>query len=192
MPVSPGIGLTILTLAVSFLILAVSAWNLYLSHYREQRSTVNLLPEDRDTKPGFGGGNHAIDDSSFWNGSFYLKITNTGAKSAYIRDFTHSLAGLKKNGEVHSPEGAMIDVSRTTSNWAGKEIEPHSTKRYRLRVRISPEKDIGILVNHDSAIVQHTLEVEDNKGSYEVTHKTEIELVGPDGALENWEEHQKE
>jgi len=36
------------------------------------------------------------------------------------------------------------------------------------------------------------LRIEDNKGSYEVTHDTEIDLTGPEAAVENWEEHQRE
>lgn len=187
-----GLALTVLTLVVSLFILAVSAWNLYLSHYKEQRSEVNLLPEDIEKKPEFGGGNHAIDSSAFWSGSFFLKIVNTGDKSAYIRDINHDLTGMKEDKEIHGPRGTTIDVNRTSSSWTGKEIGPHSTKRYRLRVRIEPEQDIGILVENDSAVIQHTLKVEDNKGSYQVVQKTEMGLVGPGGALENWKEHQKD
>lgn len=189
MPVSVGDALTVLTLIVSLLILAVSAWNLYLSHYKEKRSEINLLPEDSEQQPAFAGGNHAIDESASWNANFSLKVVNTGDKSAYVRETTHSLEGLKKDGEIESPGGAEIETSRATSNWVGDEIEPHSSKRYRLRIRIEPETDLGVLVDNDSAIIRHTMVVEDNKGSYEVVHETEIRLVGPEGAIENWEEH---
>lgn len=186
---STGIILTILTLFISLLILGVSIWNLYLSHYKEERSEIDIMGEESDS-PGFGGGSHAIDSSASWSGAARLKIINSGEKVGYIGSIEHTLKGLKDGDQVNSPEGTTIEVNETPPGWSGDEIEPHSSKRYRLSVRISPETDIGVLVDHDSAIIQHNLRIEDNIGSYEAVHETEMALNGPDGAIENWEEHQ--
>lgn len=191
MPISLGTGLAVLTFLVSLLILSVSAWNLYLSHYKEQRSDIDLLPEETDSLPVFSGGNQAIDDDALWTGNFYLKIVNSGAKGSYIGSFDHSLEGLKKGDRVYEPDDATIEVNETRMSWAGTEIEPRSSKRYRVSAKIMPETDLGVLVDHDSAIIRHVLKVEDNQGSYEVIHQTEMELVGPEGAIENWRETQE-
>jgi hypothetical protein len=191
MVVSLGTGLTVLTLFVSLLILTVGAWNLYLSHYREGRSEIDLLPEDSSSKPEFTGGSHAIDRRAFWTGFFYLKVVNSGEKGAYISSTNHSLQGLKRDDQVSDPENVTLEVRRSSRSWVGTEIEPRSSKRYRISVRIATETDIGVFVDNDSAIVRHTFEVEDNEGSYEVTYNTEIKLTGPEAAIENWEEHQR-
>lgn len=191
MAISLGTGLAVLTFLVSLFILSVSAWNLYLSHYKEQRSDIDLLPEETDSLPVFSGGNHAIDDGASWRGNFYLKIVNSEAKGAYIGSFDHSLEGLKKGDRVYEPDNATIKVNETRMSWVGTEIEPRSSKRYRVSAKIMPETDLGVLVDHDSAIIRHVLRVEDNQGSYEVIHQTEMELVGPEGALENWRDAQE-
>lgn len=175
------------SLIVSLLVLGASAWNLYLSHYRETRSDIAVHAESRDTPPQFSGGNHAIDDSAFWTGNFWLKVTNAGEKGGYISSVQHSLTEFEVDGERHPPEGASIEVNRSRSTWEGTELEARSSKRFRVSVRITPDSDIGVLANHDSAIIKHALKIEDNKGSYLVNHKTEMGLVGPEGALENWE-----
>lgn len=192
MPVSPSIGLTILTLIASVFIIIISVWNLYLSHYRENRSEIKILREESNAQPSFTGGSHSTGSRARWTGQFYLKIANSGDKGAYISSFDHELKGLKKDDKITDAQNVELEVGRTGPSWVGTEIEPHSSKRYRRGVTISPENDIGVLIEHDSAVVQHTLRVEDNKGSYEVTHETEIELVGPNGAIENWEEQQEE
>lgn len=192
MQISPAIALTILTLLVSLLILVVSAWNLYLSHYKEPRSDIELLPEEREKLPGFQGGNGAIDDSAFWNTIVYLKVVNSGDKSAYVRDINHSLHAFKKDGEVAAPERAEIDTKPSSDSWVGKEIEPHSSQRCRASLQIQPEKNIGVLIDHEIAVIRHTIVVEDNKGSYEVSQDSEVRLVGPDSAHENWDRHQEQ
>lgn len=189
MPITIGFLLSIFTLLFTLLILAVSAWNLYLSHYHEPRSEVEVQSEDYDTLPKFDRGPHAIDESASWDGNLYLKVVNTGDKSAYVREFSHSLTGLVKDDDVLPPEGAYIEIRGSTSSSDGNELEPHSSQRSRVSLRICPEEDIGVLVEHDSALIEHVLKVEDNKGAYEVTHTSEILLTGPEGAIENWEEH---
>ncbi|MFC7205277.1 hypothetical protein ACFQJC_17340 [Haloferax namakaokahaiae] len=176
-----------LAIGLSGIVIALSGWNLYLSHYREQRSEVSLRPEGSDTPPEFKGGNLAIDDSSYWSSNYYLKLVNNGEKSAYISSFDHQLRGLVEDDEFENTDNFSIKVNETRQSWVGTELEPHSTKRYRLYAKISPEDDIGPLVNADSAVIEHTLELEDNKGSYEVVCDTEVALIGPEQAIENWQ-----
>lgn len=53
---------------------------------------------------------------------------------------------------------------------------------------VSPETDVGVLVEHDSVVILHTLKVEDNKSSYEVSLKSEMELTGFDAILKKYKE----
>lgn len=177
-------------LFVSLLILAISGWTLYLSHYKEHRSEVRLLPQTSNSPPdAFGGGNSALDGDAYWNGHPSLKLTNTEDKGGFVSSVGHELIGLKKGSETHSPEGAALEDTRVSRPLqAGTEIEPHSTRRYRPNLRISPDEDVEILIDHDAALIQTTVTIEDNQGSYDATHVTEMELTGPDTALRRYEE----
>jgi len=187
-----AVPLSILGIGVSMAVLFVTLWNLYLSHYKEGQSDVELLPQENDPTAGFRGGNLAIDHDAKWTGNFYLKIVNTGEKGAYIASFDHSLKGFQKNGELTDASKTNLELNEHRTSWVGNEIEPHSTTRYRASAAISPENDIGAFVENDFAVIEHELTVEDNKGSYTVHHETAVELTGPDQAVENWRKEQPE
>lgn len=192
MLISLGIALAIFTFLGTVLILGVGLWDLYLSHYKEPRSEVKLLPEEAISLPEFSGGNNAINHKAHWSGAANLKIVNSGTKGAYIQSFTHELAGLRKEGQETEPTDAEIVVNEHRPSWVGTEIEPGSSTRYRAHVKIKAENDIEPFVNYDYAVIDHTIGLEDNKGSYEVTHTTEMQLTGPELAIESWEDHLKE
>jgi len=174
---------------LSVAVLGVTTWNLYLSHYKEKRSGVEVLPQENDPTAGFGGGSHSIDDSARWTGHFHIKIANTGEKGAYVAIFDHNLKGFRKDGELVDSAGTELEVENYRTNWTGKELEPHSSARYRGSAAIEPEKNIGPFVRNDYAVIEHVLTVEDNQGSYTVTYENELELSGPDQAVENWRKH---
>lgn len=173
------------TLAVSSLVLLVSFWNLYLSHYKENRSEVKILEDDPENTDEFAGGNHAANDDASWNGSFRLNVVNSGEKSATVSSFDHHLKALQNGGSKADVE---LEVRNLQPSWNGKELEPHSSQQYRRNVRISPSNDFEVLVENDYAVIEHVLHVSDNKGSYSVREETEMKLTGPDAALENWRE----
>lgn len=175
---------------LSAAVLGVSGYNLYLSHYKEKRSDVEVLPQANDRTSSFSGGNHAIDDSAQWRGSFNIKISNTGEKGAYIAQFHHNLKGFRKDGKLVDAAGTELEVNKNRTSWQGKELEPHSSTRYRGSAVIEPDKTISSWVENDYAVIEHVLIVEDNQGSYTVTHETNMELSGPDQAVENWREKQ--
>jgi len=188
MPVSP---LQIAGVLLSAAVLGVATWNLYLSHYKEKRSDVEILPQEHDPTAGLGGGNHSIGEGSRWTGHFSVKIANTGEKGAYIATLDHNLKGFRKNGDLHDATGTKLEVNNHHTSWTGKELEPHSSTRYRGRAAVEAEEDIGPFVENDYAVIEHVLRVEDNQGSYTVTHETEMELSGPEQAVENWKEHEQ-
>lgn len=174
---------------LSAAVLGVSGYNLYLSHYKVGRSDVEVLPQENDPTAGFGGGRHAIGKDGRWTGHFHIKIANTGEKGAYVATFEHDLKGFRADGELVDAAGTELEVTNHRANWTGKELEPHSTTRYRGSASIDPEENIGPLVENDYAVIKHVLTVEDNQGSYTVTHVTDMELSGPEQAVENWQEH---
>jgi len=176
---------------LSAAVLGVTTWNLYLSHYKEERSDVEVLPQENDPTAGFGGGRHAIGEDGRWTGHFHIKIVNTGDKGAYVAKLEHDLKGFRSDGELVDAADTELEVNNHRTNWTGKELEPHSTTRYRGSAAIDPEENIGPLVENDYAVIEHVLTVEDNQGSYTVTHETEMELSGPDQAVENWREAQQ-
>lgn len=188
MPVSP---LQAAGVILSAAVLGVTTYNLYLSHYKEKRSDVEVLPQENDPTAGFGGGRHAIGEDGRWTGHFHIKIANTGDKGAYVATFDHDLKGFRKDGELVDAAGTDLEVKNHRTNWTGKELEPHSTTRYQGSAAIEPEKDIGPFVENDYAVIEHVLTVEDNQGSYTVTHETDMGLSGPEGVLENWREQKQ-
>lgn len=178
--------LQLLGVLLSTAILGVTTWNLYLSHIKEKRSDVEVLPQENDPTAGFGGGNHAIDGDARWTGHFHIKITNTGEKGGYVAAFEHNLKGFLKDGELVDSAGTELEVKNHRTNWTGKELEPHSSTRYKGSAAIEPDEDIGPFVENDFAVVEHVVTVEDNQGSYTVSHETEMQLTGHKGVLENW------
>lgn len=68
-------------------------------------------------------------------------------------------------------------------------VSPLQAAGVLLSAAIEPETDLGSFVENDYAVIEHVLTVEDNQGSYTVRHETEIELSGPEQAVENWREH---
>lgn len=173
--VIPAIGLF-----VSLLILLVSGITLYLSHIKEHRSDVDLLSyEGKTTRNSFAGGSNAEGSDAMWSGSITLKVTNTGKMGAHVSSITDELKGLKVDGTVVDPDNASLEKGRSSTSLTGTEIEAGRTTQYQPTLRISPKKDVNTLINHDAAVIDHTLTVEDNKGAYEVEHTTEMALTGP-------------
>lgn len=175
-------SIALISLFVSLLILGISGWTLYLSHYKENRSEVELLAPDSESGAGsFVGGSYAR-----WTGHATLKVTNTGDEGAHIGSVSHEIVGLRRDDETVEPAEVALDT-RSQMN-VGDEIESHSTIRYKLSLTISVESDVSVLMEHYAAVIRHTLVVEDNKGSYEMTHDTEKRLIGPEHARERYKQ----
>jgi hypothetical protein len=182
----------VINIMIGLLILGVSLWGVYLTHYRDRRSDVKIHAEQPESTPEFSGGTNSIGDGSYWTTSaFYLKIINEEERGAYIRSISEELVCLIEDGRSSDPQGTRIE-SRSTDNIVGVKLDPHLPERYRVSLKIIPKDHIGILIRHDYALIRHILEVEDNKGSYETTHHTWIELIGPENAIENWKEAEGE
>ncbi len=190
MPVD-GFGTSDLNLFISLLILIVSAFTLWWGHLREHRSSVELQSAEAPSKKGgFGGGRVAVDDRAYWKGKDYLRLSNTGEKGAFIHSIDHQLLSFRKeNGEEFSDPPAEITRERRRLQ---QEIEPGQNIVYDPQLKLRPEENVGPLVEHDVAIVHHTMVVEDNKGSYEVSHTSEMHLNGPRNIDEKWEKHQQQ
>jgi hypothetical protein len=182
----------VINIMVGLLILGVSLWGLYQTHYRDRRSDVKIHPEQSESSPEFIGGNQATDDKAFWTTtSFCLKIINEEERGAYVRSISEELVCLVNEGRTYNSEGAHIET-RTTNSVKGQKLDPHLPERYRVSLNIIPEDDIGVLIHHDYALIRHVLEVEDNKGSYKTTHITWAKLTGPEGIIKKWEESGEE
>ncbi|WP_226008357.1 hypothetical protein [Natrinema salinisoli] len=132
----------------------------------------------------------AVDDRAYWKGKDYLRLSNTGEKGAFIHSIDHQLLSFRKeNGEEFSDPPAEITRERRRLQ---QEIEPGQNIVYDPQLKLRPEENVGPLVEHDVAIVHHTMVVEDNKGSYEVSHTSEMHLNGPRNIDEKWEKHQQQ
>ena len=174
------------SLGVSVVILAISAWTLYLSHYKEYRSEVSLLSQSAGPEiDAFDAGSHALGQSARWSGHTNLKITNTGEKGAYISSISHELIELQ-NGNRNTQNTGIEFESKTRAISDGMEIDPHSTLKCRPSFTISPPEDIEIFVEHDTAVILSTIIVEDKKGAYEATQRTEMKLTGPGNVQEDY------
>lgn len=105
---------------------------------------------------------------------------NAGEKGATVAPVDRSLVGLQKDGEMIEPESVELSLSRSSRNLlsSGDQIKSKTTLGYRPPLAIECE-DSDYLVQHGSAVVRHTLIVEDNKGAYECSEETDIELIGP-------------
>lgn len=162
------------TLVGTILILVVSGIHLYLGQVREPRSQVTFTQQAAAETPSFRGGSRTR-----WNSSPNLKLTNTGERGAFIASVDRELIGLRRDGDLHTPDGVEIDGPRNEPLRVGDQIDPHTIIRYRPRISIEVSDDPEVLVNHETALIRHRLTIEDNKGSYEITEDTDIELYGP-------------
>ena len=167
------VGIQELTLVVSLSILIVSAYNLYLGHLKEKRSEVALLQQASED------GNFASGSRTRWNGTAPLKIVNSGEKGATIGSIKRSLVGLRKGDELVETENVEIkNRSGSAGIRRGDQIQPKSTIGWTPGLVIECD-DPEYLVEHDSAVVRHTLLVEDNQGAYECTQEMDMALYGP-------------
>ncbi|MFC6825255.1 hypothetical protein [Halopelagius fulvigenes] len=172
-------------------VLVSSLWNLYLSHYKPTRSDVTLSLE-KDSEVSFKAGSGSIDENARWTGNMALRLVNSGEKGAYVSSEDYRLTGLKKNGEVGDSGPIYLNTPRSHESLVGKEIEPARTKRSRRRLDLETETDIEPLIEHDLAVIECSLTVQDEKGSYDVSGTFEAEIPGPEPALKNWEKHLQE
>ena len=168
----------ILGLVGTVVVILISGWTLYLSHYREGRSEVRLLSQEFGSKGSvFDGGPHINAGIPHWSGHARLKITNTGDKGAYVGGVSHDIVGFRKNDVLNENIEATLERrSSSTRLSRGDEIDVGETVRYGVRMKISSESDIEDFVQQGSVIIRHMIVVEDNKGSYETTHESDMDL----------------
>ena len=131
----------------------------------------------------------ATNENGFWSGFVPLNISNTGPKGASVNSVSHELVGFRNGNEiVDDIEGTELEEGTGKDLRARMTIDAESTKLVSVNFRIRPKEDIGVLIRHDAAIIKHTIVIEDNKGAYEVTHKSEMALTGPTGIGDEWDE----
>lgn len=161
------------SLIASLLVLAVSSYNLYLSHFKTGRSEVSLLRQEGEVAALRGG------SATRWNNNAELKLVNTGDKGGLIASTDDKLLGLRKDGDVVEDDTVTLEINRNAGVRAGTQIEPHSTHRYRPRITIETTEDAAQLMQYDTAVVRYRMVIEDNKGSYEIEEIVEHEMTGP-------------
>lgn len=163
----------------TILILVVSFSHLYLGQLKEHRSEVSLLPQDTTTPAAFRGGSR-----DRWTGFIELKLVNSGEKGAYIAALDRRVVEFRKNRGTTEPKNVDLEGPRTPGLRVGDEIEPKTTRRYRPRITL--EADGEFLIEHDTAVIRHTLTIEDNKGAYEISQDTVMDLHGPQHVREEF------
>jgi len=162
------------TLLFTLSILIVSTYHLYLSEFKERRSDVYLVNADSDDQNKFNAGRR-----DEWNGTIHQKIINTGEKAGYIADIDNDVVALVSDENQHEPESVEVTALQPSSSDVSEPIEPGITISYRPRLDIASDDAPELFVDHDYALVETTITVEDNKGAYTVTESVEVELYGP-------------
>ncbi|MDS0300918.1 hypothetical protein NDI76_19405 [Halogeometricum sp. S1BR25-6] len=183
-----SLAISVIGVGISLAVLAVGIWNLYLSHYQTTRSEVSLLPEEGG-EFGFRGGNHAIDERAMWKGPLTLMMTNAGEKGGYVSSEEFVIVGLKNGDEIVEPGPISVEQPKSSNKMVGTEIGPGQTTRFLIPLHLKTETDIGPLVEHEFAIIEYAITVEDGQGSYEVREKVDALIPGPTPTIEAWEQH---
>ena len=168
--------LGIASIAVTVLVLFVSSYNLYLSHFQETRSEISLMAQD--------GSKYAFDAGSAtrWWTRVDLKIVNDGEKSGFIAAIDASAEGYRLDSELQTPDDIELDWETGGHVGVSTQIESHSANHYRPRITVETDEGPENLLQYDSLVVCHTMTIEDNQGSYEIGAATKIEMAGPSPA----------
>lgn len=167
-----------ITLGGTVSILAVSAYHMYLSEFKQGRSEVQILHQENQDQGVFASGG-----SGRWNSLVHLKLVNTGKKGGFVADLDRRIVEFRKDGESVDPEDVELEGPHTKRLRVGDEVEPGRTRRFRDRITLLGEDKY--LIDHDVAVVRHEIAVEDNEGAYTVSVDSELGLQGPRPVREN-------
>jgi hypothetical protein len=151
---------------VTVLILAVAGVDFYLSHLKTERSEVEIDEQSREQWIRKRGKRPA--------GGLYLKITNTGEKSAFTSNLEINLQEIYSSSGHSFKDDFTLSVSHQGAR-RSTEIEPHSTIQYTPRLELRSEKP-SLLGDCTGFRVLVTISFEDNEGAYEATETVQVDL----------------
>lgn len=164
---------------LSALILLATGYNLYLSHFKQGSSDIEIQPQSLSSS-GFSGGS-----SERWEGNSLLKFINNGEITGVLVDHRVEVEflynspaddGSRERDQPHQDVHLYIPdhMDRLPKE---RRIQPGDVVDFKQHLRI---EGVDRIENYDAIGIRHRVIVEDNTGRYNTSTVNLLGLTGPD------------